>query len=140
SVAATLDRGALRRLRANRQVVLSADALVRAPDDASAQVQRSPALGLDTTNNLAPSSAATSPALLGHETGTDGYLLYPSAATGATLVQQMQVPTRLAQCAPQGVTVSNTTASRPLQGWGVTVAVIDSGFMQMQSQNVWRPI
>ncbi|HEY3231336.1 MAG TPA: S8 family peptidase, partial [Roseiflexaceae bacterium] len=136
-VAATLDRGTLRRLRAYRQVVVSADALVRAPDDSGAQAQRSPALGLNTTNNLA---AATSPAPLGHETSTDGYLLYPSAATGATLTQQMQFPTRSAQCAPQGVTVSSTTASRPLQGWGVTVAVIDSGFMQMQSQNVWRPI
>ncbi|HEX9439649.1 MAG TPA: S8 family peptidase, partial [Roseiflexaceae bacterium] len=138
-VAATLDRGALRRLRANRQVVLSADALVRSPD-AGAQALRSPSMGASIVNNPTPSPAATPPPPPGYETDTDGYLLYPSAATGATLAQQMQFPTRPAQCAPQGVTISSTTASRPLQGWGVTVAVIDSGFMQMQSQNVWRPI
>src|SRR5919198_2526885 len=76
----------------------------------------------------------------GHETDTAGYLLYPSAATGATLAQQSQFPTQPTQCTPQGITVSGSPVSLPLQGWGVTVAVIDSGFMEMRSQSDWQPL
>jgi hypothetical protein len=111
-VAATLDQRALRRLRADSSIALHADAAVHS------------------TGNLGTPARA--------ETGTDAYLLYPSAATGATLLHQQTRLTRTISCSSSGVTVSNAQQLRMLQGWGVTVAVIDSGFMEMKDNKSWQ--
>jgi subtilisin family serine protease len=123
-VAAALDQRALRQLWASEGIRVSLDRAVQASD---------------TATNSATSPAPTS-ASPGHETDTEGYLLYPAAATGATLLHQQQAPTRSGQCTDQGVVGAGEPTPRALQGWGVTVAVIDSGFMEMRSQSVWKPL
>jgi len=82
----------------------------------------------------------------GGETDTTGYLLYPSAATGVVPLHAQTILTPNTECkqvvengvANWRVVVSNTQEQRELQGWGVTVAVIDSGFMQMKSVTDWQ--
>ncbi|MBC8163423.1 MAG: S8 family peptidase [Roseiflexaceae bacterium] len=79
----------------------------------------------------------------GKETDTDGYLLYPAAATGANLLHERKVPTAKTECKEGGdkkfrVNVSSEREDRELQGWGITIAVIDSGFMQMASAGDWK--
>ncbi|HET9220987.1 MAG TPA: S8 family peptidase [Roseiflexaceae bacterium] len=144
-VAATLDRRAVGRLRSGGRVVIFANAAVAAPganDSVSATATPRPTQATATTRTQASATAAALPATApaGHETDTEGYLLYPSAATKATLLHQQQVPTRSGQCTAQGVTSASAPAPRPLQGWGVTVAVIDSGFMAMRDQITWQSI
>ncbi|NJO56386.1 MAG: S8 family serine peptidase, partial [Rhodospirillales bacterium] len=72
----------------------------------------------------------------GNETDTDGLRLYPAAATGAYTLHDNRINQQRMTCkdlskskgsldvrvAPEGGTVQ-----RSLEGWGVTVAVIDSG-------------
>src|SRR5262249_31208667 len=43
-------------------------------------------------------------------------------------------------CNSNGVSASGAPQQRPIQGWGVTVAVIDSGFMKMQDSATWQPL
>jgi serine protease AprX len=76
------------------------------------------------------------------ETQTGGYTLYPAAATGVHTLHERKVRGPKTECKPQkdkawGVMVGRDTEERELQGWGVTVAVIDSGFMQMASPSDW---
>jgi serine protease AprX len=122
AVAATLDAAALARLRTYPQIVLHADAYVGAAGDLTA--------------TTVPGSDA-SEKKSSKETVTEGYLLYPAAATGANLLHGQLVSTRKTICQNQQVMVSNQLEQRPLQGWGVTVAVVDSGFMQMRSPVDW---
>jgi serine protease AprX len=122
-VSATLDLAARRRLQADRQVVLHADTIVR------------------TTSAVQPEAhfLASDHALGGSlETGTAGYVLYPAAATGAYLLHHQSVPTYTSSCQNQHVTVTSQQAPQPLEGRGVTVAVIDSGLMKMRNQSVWQ--
>ena len=72
------------------------------------------------------------------ETDTAGALLYPSAATNARTLHPIKLPGPKTACANKRVTVSTTREDRPLQGWGVTVAVIDSGFMPMEKADTWK--
>ncbi len=72
------------------------------------------------------------------ETETSGYYLYPAAATGASALHDQQVLTRKTDCKHQQIQETGAYKLRPLQGWGVTVAVIDSGFMKMRSANDWK--
>jgi serine protease AprX len=82
----------------------------------------------------------------GGETDTTGYLLYPSAATGVLPLHTQKVLTPKTECKEViengvknwRVVVSSAQEQRDLQGWGVTVAVIDSGFMQMKSTSDWK--
>jgi subtilisin family serine protease len=102
------------------------------------RLQRDPriALHLDT-----PLQAAG-----GGETDTTGYLLYPSAATGVLPLHTQQVWAPKTECKEVlengvktwRVVVSNQQEQKDLQGWGVTVAVIDSGFMQLKSTGDWK--
>jgi hypothetical protein len=64
--------------------------------------------------------------------------LYPAAATGAYLLHHQSVPTYTSSCQNQHVTVTSQQAPQPLEGRGVTVAVIDSGLMKMRNQSVWQ--
>jgi len=118
-VAAVLDRAALNRLRTDRRIRLVPNAAVQA------------------AQTRGGATAGSTPATV-RETFTSGQLLYPSAATGAAALHQMTVPTRPTTCAANGVTISSAQQSRSLQGWGVTVAVIDSGLMEMQAAANWR--
>ncbi len=107
-VAAMLDGAALGRLRAEPGLVLHADGAVRA------------------TGNQPPK-----------ETDTTGALLYPAAATGANLIRSRTVVAPATSC-ENGRITSGAPVQRTLQGWGVTVAVVDSGLMEMQNHNQWE--
>ncbi|HWQ14377.1 MAG TPA: S8 family peptidase, partial [Roseiflexaceae bacterium] len=109
-VSAVLPPTALARLRVNPALRLHPDAPVRA------------ALG---QLNSPPTE---------HENDTAGYLLYPSAAVGAAPLHQVALATRTDTCSGQQLVPGGGTAQLPLQGWGVTVAVIDSGFMRLQNR------
>ncbi|MEN9934508.1 MAG: hypothetical protein RLZZ387_1087 [Chloroflexota bacterium] len=70
----------------------------------------------------------------GSENDTEGYLLYPSAATGAAALHGARVATRRDSCSNQQVSLGGAVDPMPLLGYGVTVAVIDSGFMSFQNR------
>ncbi|MBC8075880.1 MAG: S8 family peptidase [Chloroflexales bacterium] len=111
-VVAKLDRAALGRLERNPQLVLRRDEVVQAVGGGR------------------------------HEKDTEGYLLYPAATTGAHLVHERKVTGPKTKCAKQSdktwrITTASGQEERKLQGWGVTVAVVDSGFMQMKNPNDW---
>ena len=77
------------------------------------------------------------------ETATKGKALYPAAATGVNGLHPTQVNTANQDCrevATNNWQVVQTTGSqqRPLQGWGVTVAVVDSGFMQFVGDGILK--
>lgn len=74
----------------------------------------------------------------GGETDTAGQLLYPGVATGAYLVHQTKIKGAKTECKDQRVVVEQDQKDYALQGWGVTVAVIDSGFMRMKDQGEWK--
>ena len=116
-VAATLGAAALSRLQANPQIVVHPDQIIRATD-------------LFATGLSEPSAPATP-----HETDTTGYLLYPAAATNTYPLHAQKLLSANAQCRDQRVFDDGTHVERDLQGWGVTVAIIDSGFMQMKNRN-----
>ena len=106
-VATGLDGTALARLQAMPGITLHRDGAVRKADD-------------------------------GHETDTRGYLLYPAAATNVTLLQQQTITGPRTTCANRQVTVSTSQQERqPLQGWGVTVAVVDSGLVNTEKPGDW---
>jgi subtilisin family serine protease len=117
-VAAVLDSAALGRLLADGQVTLHPDPVVRA------------------TGDLAPPEPDTASG--SGETDTAGFLLYPAAATGARLLHEKSTPTTQTTCNSNGVSASGAPQQLPIQGWGVTVAVIDSGFMKMQNSATWQ--
>jgi hypothetical protein len=106
-VAAALDGAALARLHAAPGITLHRDGAVRKADD-------------------------------GHETDTRGYLLYPAAATDVTGLQQQTITGPRTTCANGRVTVSTTQQERQsLQGWGITVAVVDSGLVNASQPGDW---
>lgn len=72
------------------------------------------------------------------ETGTAGYTLYPAAAVQVQALHEQTVEGPKVECKDQLVQVSSDRESRPLRGHGVTVAVIDSGFVEMASQGDWK--
>ena len=117
-VSADLTPAALARLEADPRVTLHLSRVVRA---AELEV-RSPGSG--------------------SENDTGEYLLYPATATGAALLHSTAVSTTAGSCTNWQVTSGGTAESLPLMGWGVTVAVIDSGFMRFQnrqgSQSGWN--
>jgi subtilisin family serine protease len=107
-VAAALDATALARLHATPGIALHLDGAVRKADDS-------------------------------RETDTRGYLLYPAAATDVTLLQQQTITGPRTTCANRQVTVSPTQQEQqPLQGWGVTVAVVDSGLVNADKPGDWN--
>ncbi|MDQ2809301.1 MAG: S8 family serine peptidase, partial [Chloroflexota bacterium] len=72
------------------------------------------------------------------EAGTAGYALYPAAATGATAIQNQNISQNKITCSNVVVNVdTNHHENRPLRGWGVTVAVVDSGLIPMEKTNNW---
>ncbi|MBC8074858.1 MAG: S8 family serine peptidase, partial [Chloroflexales bacterium] len=101
---------------------------------AAARLTRSPQIALHRDNPVQATGGGGS----SKETDTNGYLLYPAAATGAHLLHEQKVPTLKSECKEQRVLASAAREDRELQGWGVTVAVIDSGFMQMKSTSDWK--
>jgi len=72
------------------------------------------------------------------EVGTAGCQLYPAAATGATAVQAQTISQNKVTCSAGAVTVDTTRReNHPLRGWGVTVAVVDSGLIPMDKADTW---
>lgn len=132
-VTASLDRAAVARLRRNPQLALHFDGLVQASGIESNKDYTS-RRGTVTAPEQASEQASE---VTGAEGYTQNYLLYPSAATSAYALHNQSVQTRQAECRNKQVSVANTRENRPLRGWGVTVAVVDSGFMQMESPSVW---
>jgi hypothetical protein len=72
------------------------------------------------------------------ETDTAGYYLYPAAATGVHPLHRQTVLTPRTECKDQKLTRYDQQEQRSLQGWGVTVAVIDSGLLPMESAGDWK--
>ena len=120
-VSATLNATALAQLQSNPNVVLNVDAEV--------QVAKKGKKDKDKDEDDAQDQA---------ETDTAGNYLYPSAATGVDQLHQTEVTTRQTACVDGSVTVTDATESHPLRGRGVTVAVIDSGFMKFQRAGAWK--
>jgi serine protease AprX len=87
--------------------------------------------GVRSAHSLASTTAA-------QETDTAGYTLYPAAAVGVTNIHEQQVTSQKVECKDQQVIVQPDQESRPHRGYGVTVAIIDSGFVQMASQGDWK--
>jgi subtilisin family serine protease len=107
-VAATLDGAAVARLRATPGIRVQADGPVLKADADSREVD------------------------------TRGLLLFPAAATHVNQLQNIPVRGPQTTCANGQVHVSATQQeTRPLQGWGVTVAVIDSGLLPMRTPPGW---
>ncbi|HEU4329346.1 MAG TPA: S8 family peptidase, partial [Roseiflexaceae bacterium] len=138
-VAAQLDAGALARLQADSRVRLHIDAPVRnaaLPLGSEPAVQRP---GRPT--NLPTPDPNTNPSEgPGSETFSANQLLYPSAATGAYLMRPPYAPavnTPNLRCHSQQVEAATGTSAREVQGWGVTVAVIDSGFEGLDAKQ-WK--
>lgn len=72
------------------------------------------------------------------ETDTNGLPLYPAAATGAHLLHRLIVPTVRSTCTETGVTITNETQGQWLRGKGVTVAIVDTGLMEMFNKQAWK--
>ena len=78
-----------------------------------------------------------------HETDTEGYTLYPAAATGVNTLHESKVQTPKSECKAEGtnnwrVNRYNDHEERELQGYGVTVAVVDTGLNRMASSGDWK--
>jgi serine protease AprX len=71
------------------------------------------------------------------ETYTTGLTLYPSVTSQAAIMQNLSIQGPRIQCGHQQVTVDSRQEGKQLRGWGVTVAVIDSGFPTMAGANPW---
>ncbi|MCG8350751.1 MAG: S8 family serine peptidase, partial [Chloroflexales bacterium] len=74
----------------------------------------------------------------GKETDTAGYYLYPAAVVGVYPLHQQTVLPPQIECKDQKLTRYNQYEERSLQDWGVTVAVIDSGLLPMESAGDWK--
>ncbi|GAB4209986.1 MAG: hypothetical protein OHK0022_42080 [Roseiflexaceae bacterium] len=121
-VAAQLDARALATLQADARIRLHADTPVRSAGLASAPKPVKPST---------PKKGATTSNGSAGETLSANQLLYPAAATGAYLVRSPYigaVSTPNLRCQNQRVDEVKSPISREVLGWGVTVAVIDSGF------------
>ena len=123
-IVANLNPQAVARLRLNAAIVLHENKSVQA-SGLPEQVVEAP--------NTDPLRGPGGP----NEGKTKGYWLYPSAATGAKQLHTTTVPTADANCVNQRVTVTNTQQAKPLQGYGVTVAFVDSGFAAMKNAKNW---
>lgn len=134
-VTAALDQAAVARLRGNPQLALHFDGPVRASGVESSLKQLAPRRGTVNTSEQANETATETVGIEGY---TRDYLLYPSAATGANTLHDQMVPTRQTECKNQQVTTVNNRSDRPLRGWGVTVAVVDSGLMEMKKASDWQ--
>jgi hypothetical protein len=122
-VVAEVDEAALSSLRANSNIILHSNAAVSAtsrwPIDTKPQANSA---------DTPPQSASDK------ETYTSDYLLYPAAATGVQLLRGQTITDTAKLCSDQHVVDTGTPVQHPLQGWGVTVAVIDSGFIQLKNR------
>ncbi|NJK79503.1 MAG: S8 family peptidase [Chloroflexaceae bacterium] len=72
------------------------------------------------------------------ETLTNGYVLYPAAASGVNNLHEQKVRTRKTECKDNRVITYNDYEERELRGWGVTVAIVDTGLMRMASSGDWK--
>ena len=107
-VSAGLTGAVAARLAATPGLTLHADTLVRAADDDS------------------------------HETDTRGTYLYPAAATDVQQLHTQEIWSPQADFDDGTMRVSATEQEEyDLQGWGVTVAVVDSGLINMQHAGDW---
>jgi len=122
-VVAEIGEGGLGRLRANSNVILHSNAAIRATSR-SLVYSELRSINLDTPQ----------PSVSSKETYTGDYLLYPAAATGVQLLRDQVITDTTKLCSNQHVFDTDIPVQHPLQGWGVTVAVIDSGFMQLKNR------
>ncbi|HEU4329352.1 MAG TPA: S8 family peptidase [Roseiflexaceae bacterium] len=153
AVGATLSQQAFTRLQASGRVILHADTSVRTADDTTVAPEAVGPEGTANAENTDTLAGAQGSAPGSHEnpngnemanssqeTNTAGYLLYPAAATGAVQLRQQQAglaSTPNLRCQNQRVVDRGGTSQQEVLGWGVTVAVIDSGFAPLQNANQW---
>jgi|GEM_PF-872414 len=129
-VSATLNATALAQLQSNPNVVLNVDAEVQVAKKGKKDKKNKNKDKDEDDDEVDTQDQA--------ETDTSDNYLYPSAATGVDQLHQTQVTTRQTACVDGSVTVTDATESHPLRGRGVTVAVIDSGFMKFQRAGAWK--
>lgn len=110
--------------------------VVRTDAGLLARLQANPVLRLH-ENVQVTNAGKKKPGLSSDEQLSAGDYLYPSTAVGADSLHTQKIQTKDVSCANNQVTTSETSQERPLQGWGVTVAVIDSGFMKFQNASSW---
>ncbi|HEU4326791.1 MAG TPA: S8 family peptidase, partial [Roseiflexaceae bacterium] len=156
-VAAQLDARALARLQADGRVRLHIDASVRSALDPVLPEQRAPLSYADPLHGPRSNSPNHDDDDDDDDDGDDdddddesdgsdsetitaNHLLYPSAATGAHLLRPPYigfVNTPNLRCQNQRVNDLGGVFPHTIQGWGVTVAVIDSGFEGLDAKQ-WK--
>nr|MBA3469612.1 S8 family peptidase [Herpetosiphonaceae bacterium] len=141
AVSADLSSVALGRLQATPAVALYPDATVLKTDngDEEAEVGNSDVEPEDIEIIDTPGEA-------NRETITRGYALYPSTATATNQLHNTRVNTQNQECKNFGnngnndwrVVQSAGATQQPLQGAGVTVAVVDSGLIDFANTSTWK--
>jgi serine protease AprX len=104
------------------------------PAEGLARLRANPRLRVHTNARVRAAQEAPFWPAAGRETETEGYTLYPSAATGAAALHKRFLPTNAGTCTNQHVIPNPNTEVLSLEGWGVTVAVIDSGMIRMRNR------
>ena len=128
SVVATLDGAAVTRLGRDPQIHLYLDLGVQSASNVVAGGGSTPT----------PTPRPTGPST--NETDTANYTLYAAALTRASLLHTQTITTtytRFNGVLNQVVVTPGQQEQRPLQGWGVTVAIVDSGLMKMENSDTW---
>jgi subtilisin family serine protease len=131
-VSADLAPAAVSQLRAAGISVFADASVLRSDDTPTDQVTPNPNAA-DQANDAVEGSNS--------ETYTRGYGLYPAVSTAANTVHRSVVTIPRQRCESVGnewqVTAQRGTEQRLLQGRGVTVAVVDTGFMPMAQSSTW---
>ncbi len=117
-VAASLDTVALTRLHAKPHVTLHADVAVRTTAAADDDENDDGAIDLANVTRY----------------------LYPSAATDVYRLHDRKVQSPEIECKQNGFNDKNKLKDYELRGWGVTVAVIDTGLLPMKSRGDWKRV
>jgi serine protease AprX len=133
-VSADLAPASVNQLRAAGISVFADAAVLRSDDTPSDQAAPN-------ENAADNASSAADNANSNSETYTRGYGLYPAVSTAANTVHRSVVTIPRQRCQSTGnewqVTAQRGSEQRLLQGRGVTVAVVDTGFMSMAQSSTW---
>jgi subtilisin family serine protease len=115
------------------------DGVVAALDGmAVARLRAAPAITIHTNRSVRSAGDTDCVDAGDSETGTAGCTLYPSAAAAVHVLHERYVSTRKTECKEQQIAISEDNEQRLLQGWGVTVAIVDSGFVELASPSDWQ--
>jgi subtilisin family serine protease len=123
-VAARLDTAAVEQLQTNPQISLHANMRVRSADDDDGDDDDDDGDDDDGDDD--------------RETYTAGFDLYPSVAVNVSSLHEQTVSTPEMECKKNRIKFKNQWNEEPLTGVGVTVAVVDTGFLPMVSSSDWE--